>query len=67
LNVIEQTVNVCQTTVVQNAWEHGQQVAVHGWIYGLADGLLQDLHAGVGSQQQLGEVYATALKRYAGQ
>jgi carbonic anhydrase len=67
LNVIEQTVNVCQTTVVQNAWERGQQVAVHGWIYGLADGLLQELHPGVGSQQQLDEIYATSLRRCAGQ
>lgn len=67
LNVIEQTVNVCQTTVVQSAWERGQQVAVHGWIYGLADGLLHELHPDVSSQQQLGAVYETALKRCAGQ
>src|SRR5437870_8915822 len=43
LNVIEQAVNVCQTTVVRDAWERGQELAVHGWIYGLHDGLLRDM------------------------
>jgi carbonic anhydrase len=43
LNVIEQVLNVCQTTIVQDAWTRGQSVTVHGWIYGLSDGLLRDL------------------------
>jgi carbonic anhydrase len=43
LNVIEQVVNVSQTTVVRNAWARGQSLAVHGWIYDLHDGLLRDL------------------------
>jgi carbonic anhydrase len=43
LNVIEQVVNVAQTTVVRDAWTRGQALAVHGWIYGLRDGLLRDL------------------------
>jgi carbonic anhydrase len=43
LNVREQVANVCRTTVVQGAWERGQELSVHGWIYGLADGLLRDL------------------------
>jgi carbonic anhydrase len=43
LNVIEQVKSVSRTTIVQNAWERGQQLAVHGWIYGLEDGLLRDL------------------------
>jgi carbonic anhydrase len=43
LNVIEQVVNVSRTTIVQNAWERGQELVVHGWIYGLEDGLLRDL------------------------
>ena len=43
LNVKEQVVNVCETTVVRDAWERGQELAVHGWIYGLADGRLRDL------------------------
>ena len=43
LNVVEQVANVCQTTIVQDAWERGQELTVHGWIYGLRDGLLRDL------------------------
>ena len=43
LNVMEQVRHVCQATVVQDAWERGQPLAVHGWIYGLEDGLLRDL------------------------
>jgi carbonic anhydrase len=45
LNVIEQVLNVSQTTVVQEAWARGQAIAVHGWIYDIHDGLLHDLHA----------------------
>jgi carbonic anhydrase len=43
LNVAEQVLNVCQTTIVQSAWEEGQDLTVHGWIYGLKDGLVRDL------------------------
>jgi carbonic anhydrase len=43
LNVIEQVANVCSTTIARDAWERGQELAVHGWIYGLGDGRLQDL------------------------
>ncbi len=43
LNVVEQVWNVCRTTVVQSAWERGQELSVHGWVYGLDDGLLRDL------------------------
>jgi carbonic anhydrase len=43
LNVIEQVANVCKTTVVRDAWERGQQLTVHGWIYGMKDGLVRDL------------------------
>src|SRR5262249_44827099 len=43
LNVIEQVANVSQTTVVQDAWDRGQELAVHGWVYGLKDGLVRDL------------------------
>lgn len=43
LNVVEQVMNVCQTTIVMEAWDRGQPLAVHGWIYGLHDGLLRDL------------------------
>jgi carbonic anhydrase len=43
LNVAEQVANVCQTTIVQSAWDRGQELTVHGWIYGLKDGLVRDL------------------------
>ena len=43
LNVIEQVANVCETTIVRDAWDRGQTLAVHGWIYDLKDGLLRDL------------------------
>lgn len=43
LNVIEQVVNVCHTTVVQGAWRSNKELAVHGWIYGIEDGILKDL------------------------
>ncbi len=52
LNVIEQVVNVCQTTVVQGAWERGQKLAVHGLIYGLRDGLLRELNIRVANQEE---------------
>ncbi|MEI6356946.1 MAG: carbonate dehydratase [Verrucomicrobiota bacterium] len=47
LNVAEQVLNVCQTTMVQSAWEEGRKLEVHGWIYSLQDGLLRDLAVGV--------------------
>lgn len=53
LNVIEQTINVCQTTVVQSAWERGAEFAVHGLIYSLQDGLLQDLNISLTNEAEL--------------
>ncbi|MEO6878498.1 MAG: carbonic anhydrase, partial [Gemmatimonadaceae bacterium] len=53
LNVIEQVVNASQTTVVRDAWARGQQLAVHGWIYGLGDGLLRDICDSVTSLAEL--------------
>jgi carbonic anhydrase len=47
LNVVEQVVNVCRTTVVQDAWQRRQPLTVHGWVYGLEDGLARDLHVSV--------------------
>jgi len=43
LNVVEQVANVCHTSIVQNAWKAGQPVTVHGWIYGIGNGVLKDL------------------------
>jgi carbonic anhydrase len=53
LNVLEQAANVCETTVVQDAWARGQALAVHGWIYRLDDGLLRDLGFGASAPQQV--------------
>ena len=63
LNVIEQAVNVCQTTVVQEAWGRGQDVAIHGWIYSLADGLLRDLQTSIAGKDELVPRYDGALSR----
>ena len=63
LNVIEQVVNVCRTTVVQEAWARGQELAVHGWIYGLADGLLRDLGMCVAAEPELSACYTAACDR----
>ena len=57
LNVVEQVMNVAQTTVVQAAWRRGQDVAVHGWIYGLQDGLLRDLGVSIDSVEGLDAAY----------
>jgi carbonic anhydrase len=61
LNVIEQVVNVCQTTIARDAWERGQELVVHGWIYGLQDGILRDLNATVSGVQQTLPVYRAAI------
>ena len=53
LNVVEQVVNVCQTTAVQDAWARGQALAVHGWIYDIHDGLLRDVGMCVTAQAEL--------------
>ena len=63
LNVIEQVANVCQTSIVRDAWERGQPLSVHGWIYGLHDGLLRDLDATVANQQETAVRYEAALGR----
>ncbi|WP_332814406.1 carbonate dehydratase [Ramlibacter sp.] len=62
LNVIEQVVNLCVSTVLADAWAKGQQVAVHGWAYGIHDGLLQDLHMDVTSAQELEPQYRAAIR-----
>jgi carbonic anhydrase len=63
LNVIEQVENVCQTTVVQDAWERGQELTVHGWLYGLKDGRLHDLEMAIGGQADLRQRYPAAIER----
>jgi carbonic anhydrase len=62
LNVLEQALNVCQTTIVQDAWTRGQKVIVHGWVYGLHNGLLQDLSMTVASSDDVQPAYEAALR-----
>ena len=61
LNAIEQVVNVCKTTVIIDAWARGQHVTIHGWVYGIHDGLLQNLKMGVSSLANLEAAYKTAI------
>ncbi len=61
LNVIEQVANICKTTVVRDAWEHGQDLTVHGWIYGMSDGLLRDLHTSARSMESAKTAYLNAV------
>jgi len=61
LNVIEQVTNVCQTTIVGDAWDRGQSLAVHGWVYGLRDGLVRDLLTTVTRRDDVPERYRAAL------
>ncbi|HMM54052.1 MAG TPA: carbonate dehydratase [Candidatus Desulfobacillus sp.] len=63
LNVIEQVANVAQTTIVRDAWERGQRLAVHGWIYGLSDGRLRDLGMTVERLDALTGRHQAALKQ----
>ena len=61
LNVIEQALNACSTTVVQDAWARGQELVIHGWFYGLANGLLQDLKMTVASAAEMSATYEQAI------
>jgi carbonic anhydrase len=61
LNVIEQALNACQTTVVQDAWARGQELAVHGWFYGLHNGLLQDLRMTCNGPDRVNLAYENAI------
>ena len=67
LNVIEQVVNVAQTTIVQDAWNRDQSLSVHGWIYGLHDGLLRDLRMTVSTAEDLSPIYHRAVAELVGE
>ncbi len=64
MNVIEQVGNVALTNVVQDAWARGQKLTVHGWCYGLRDGLAKDLGVSMSQPGEVIEVFRNALKRY---
>jgi len=61
LNVVEQAVHVCRTTIVQDAWSRGRPVTVHAWVYSLQDGLLRDLAFTASSAAEVGHSYVRAL------
>ncbi len=61
LNVLEQVINLSRTIVVQDAWQRGQELTIHGWIYGLKDGLMRDLGLTVSAPGEIAGRYATAL------
>jgi hypothetical protein len=62
LNVLEQSRNVCRTTVVEDAWLRGQEVVVHGWVYGLHNGLLEDLRMTVACTEDVEPAYSRAWR-----
>lgn len=61
LNAVEQALNVCQTTVVQDAWQRGQELVVHAWFYALHNGLLRDLAMTAASDADVAEAYERAI------
>jgi carbonic anhydrase len=61
LNVVEQVLNICHTTIARDAWERDQELAVHGWIYGLQDGLLRDLNVTVSAFHEALTAYRSAV------
>ncbi|MFT4189959.1 MAG: carbonate dehydratase [Comamonas sp.] len=71
LNVIEQVRNVCTSTVIEDAWRHGQSLTIHGWVFGVHDGLLQDMRLSIASPEQAQASGAAALAlveaKYSGQ
>src|SRR5690606_17138359 len=66
LNVVEQVVNVCQTTIVQDAWARGQKLSVHAWVYSLLDGRVRELGMGVDDNEELPVAYALAMQHIRG-
>jgi carbonic anhydrase len=64
MNVIEQVGNVALSNVMQDAWSRGQKVAVHGWVYGLNDGLVKDMNVTMSNAEEVVDVFRGALKRY---
>jgi carbonic anhydrase len=61
LNVVEQALNVCQTTIARDAWQRGQDLVVHGWVYGLHNGLLEDLSMSASNCDEVAAAYERAL------
>ena len=66
LNVIEQVNNICHTTMIQEAWRAGQPLSVHGWIYGIDNGLLHDLNVCISKQAEIDPIYRMATHQGGG-
>jgi len=64
MNVIEQVGNVALSNVMQDAWARGQKLSVHGWVYGLKDGLVKDLQVTMSHSEEVVEVFRNGFKRY---
>lgn len=64
MNVVEQVGNVALTNVMQDAWARGQNVSIHGWVYGLKDGLIKDLDVTMSKADEVVNVFGNAIKRY---
>ncbi|WP_319782979.1 carbonate dehydratase [Oceanisphaera sp. IT1-181] len=63
LNVVEQVANLCRTSIVRHAWERGQALSVHGWVYGIQDGRLHDLDVCVSGKEETPDVYRILQQR----
>jgi carbonic anhydrase len=63
INIIEQVVSVGETTIVQDAWERGQQLEIHGWIYAIADGIYRDLNVSVKSLAERDDMRDATFRR----
>jgi carbonic anhydrase len=63
INVIEQVGNVCQTSIVLDAWERGQKLTIHGWVYGLQDGLIRDLGVSIEGPKGIDGILAAAIAK----
>jgi len=64
LNVIEQVTHVCRTSIVRDAWARGQTLTVHGWIYGLKDGLMRDLGVSPQAEAEVEPLYLEAIGKF---
>lgn len=60
LNVVEGVTNLCKTSIVQNAWQNGQELSVHGWVYSLATGIIKDMQVSTSNNSKMDEVFRFA-------
>ena len=62
LNVVEQVVNVAETTILRDAWARGEDITVHGWIYSLHDGLVNDLNISISKESEIKDAWKDAVE-----